>query len=104
MVTVRRDDVAAQNLRGQPTSWSTGSDAGGWLSCFASLTTLLLNQWTIQLGYAGLPMIGILVFLAPWVWIFARRPNFALASVFSNWPVLALPILALMSASWSSYP
>lgn len=90
-------------LRPRTTRTAATGDTAGWMLSFFSLTMLLLNQWSIALGYPGAPMVFILMFLLPWVWIILRQPSFALHQILSNWPLLALPLLALASSVWSDY-
>lgn len=78
-------------------------DSLGWTLSFISFTMLLLNQWSIRIG-SGLPVVVILLFLLPWLWIILRQPNFALYNIVSNWLLFALPLLALISTFWSDYP
>jgi len=80
------------------------ADMTGWVLTFLSFTMLLLNQWSIAVGLPGLPMVMIILFLLPWLWIILRQPSFALHNILSNFPLLALPLLALTSATWSNYP
>jgi exopolysaccharide production protein ExoQ len=78
-------------------------DALGWMLSCLSFTMLLLNQWSIRFG-SGLPTVVILLFLLPWLWIILRQPSFALHKIVTNWPLFALPVLALISTLWSDYP
>lgn len=79
-------------------------DITGWLLCFFSLSMLLINHWATTLPYQWLPMVVILLFLAPWAWVFIRQPIAAVRHVLAGWPLLALPVLALASTIWSDYP
>src|SRR5215472_15668115 len=77
------------------------ADRSDWALCFFSLTMLLSSTWTAQkIGTKA----SVLLFLLPWVWIAARNPNATIGRLLSNWPVLALPLFALLSAAWSDYP
>ncbi len=79
-------------------------DPSGWLVCFTSFTMLLLVSWSASRPGQSLTTIIILLFLAPWGWIVLRQPGDALLSLIVNWFVLALPLLAVVSALWSDYP
>lgn len=79
-------------------------DPGGWLVCFTSFTMLVLVSWSASRPGQSLTTIVILLFLAPWGWIILRQPGDALRSLIVNWVVLALPLLAMVSALWSDYP
>ena len=79
-------------------------DPLGWLVCFTSFTMLVLASWSASRPGQSLTTIVILLFLAPWGWIVLRQPGDALRSLIVNWVVLALPLLAVVSALWSDYP
>ena len=77
------------------------TDRSDWALCFFSFTMLLSGHWTAtQIGTTAV----VLLFLLPWVWIAARNPNATIGRLLSNWPVLALPLFALLSTAWSGVP
>jgi exopolysaccharide production protein ExoQ len=75
-----------------------------WLLCFTSLCSLLLVEWTYSLGISGAPMMAVLAFLMPTFVIAIIHPSTAFEGVVKNWPLFALPALALLSVFWSDYP
>ncbi len=79
-------------------------DPLGWLVCFTSFTMLLLVSWSASRPGQSLTTMVVLLFLAPWGWIVLRQPGDALLSLIVNWILLALPMLAVVSALWSDYP
>ena len=93
--------IRPSRLQVRTTRIDARGDLTAWVLCFLSLTVLFLNAWTISLG---LGMIGILLFLAPWGWLALRQPNAAIHHILSAWPLLALPMLALVSTIWSDFP
>jgi exopolysaccharide production protein ExoQ len=75
-----------------------------WLVCFVSFTMLLLISWSASRPGSSTTTIIVLLFLAPWAWIVARRPSTALQDILHNWLLVALPLLSMTSALWSDYP
>ena len=85
----------------QPAAFFARTDCSDWALCFFSFTMLLSGSWTAQkIGTTAV----VSLFLLPWVWIAARNPNATIGRLVSNWPVLALPLFALLSTAWSDYP
>jgi len=80
-----------------------GTDRVDWALCFVSFATLLSVQWARTQFQQG-TMVAILLFISPWLWVAARNPNATIGSLLSNWPVLALPLFALLSTAWSEVP
>jgi exopolysaccharide production protein ExoQ len=94
-------------LEGTPKVWigsrETLRDPLGWLACFVSFTMLLLiSQSTVRPG-EWTTTIVVLLFLAPWGWIVLRQPEEAFRAIIANWPLVLLPLLAMVSALWSDY-
>lgn len=79
-------------------------DPLGWLCCFVSFTMLLLISWSASRPGAWTTTVVVLLFLLPWGWIALRQPADALRAVLSNWFLLTLPLLSIVSTLWSDYP
>lgn len=75
-----------------------------WLLCFASFCALFLVEWTYSLGIPGAPMMAVLAFMMPAFVVAIIHPRAAFESTVKNWPLFALPLLALLSVLWSDYP
>src|SRR6185503_12026834 len=73
-----------------------GHPAVDWIASCVSFVSLL----SIQKAQT----VGVLFFILPWALIGLRRPVIAVQEVVRNWPLLALPVLALISTAWSDYP
>jgi exopolysaccharide production protein ExoQ len=50
------------------------------------------------------PMLMTLMFLAPWAVVSLIQPNRVVNDIFENWPLMLLPMLAVLSTAWSDYP
>jgi exopolysaccharide production protein ExoQ len=104
-LTFTNPGIASSPLCAPAMSRAPKADVSGWLLCFISLLLLLLNVWSIYYsGITYLPVIDILLFLSPWIWIYLRNPAVATVNLLSNWFLLALPGLTLISPIWSDYP
>src|SRR5215813_1937405 len=100
-LSVRIRVAGGPQSRPQPAAFFARTDCSDWALCFFSLTMLLSGTWTAQkIGTTAV----VSLFLLPWVWIAARNPNATIGRLLSNWPVLALPLFALLSTAWSDYP
>ena len=66
------------------------------LSCFLSFLGLELDE--------SIGTLAIVVFLIPWIVIVAPRLNQFGSGVIRNWPLLALPGIAILSVFWSRDP
>jgi O-antigen ligase len=91
----------AARLGPRPRTSFTTTELTDWALCFFSFAILLAGLWATPI--VGQATVNLL-FILPWVWIFARNANAASRSVLSNWPVLVLPLLAVLSTLWSDYP
>jgi exopolysaccharide production protein ExoQ len=67
-----------------------------WIACFVSFECLALAP--------AFGTLAILFFLVPWGFVAARRPMTAILGIYKNLPLLAVPLLALLSVGWSDYP
>jgi hypothetical protein len=76
-------------------------DLVSWLVCFTSLSLQLLMElsWRFNLTFAF-----VLGFLLPWAVVISRQPNSTVHALLTNWALLMLPILAVMSTISSNYP
>jgi exopolysaccharide production protein ExoQ len=72
-------------------------DLTDWALCFVSITGMLSGSWVGS-------TVSNLVLILPWVWIAARNLGATIGSLCSYWPILALPLFAILSAAWSDYP
>src|SRR5215831_8970482 len=100
-LSVRIRVAGGPQSRPQPAAFFARTDRSDWALCFFSLTMLLSGTWTAQkIGTTAV----VSLFLLPWVWIAARNPNATIGRLVSNWPVLALPLFALLSTAWSDVP
>ncbi len=80
----------------------TGS--ADWPLCFFSFVSLLLISWASIHNAQTAQPIAVLLFMLPILLIATMRPRTALHGILKNWPLLALPLLALLSTLWSNYP
>jgi exopolysaccharide production protein ExoQ len=88
-----------------PVGASERANASQWLLCFASLTLLVLQPTAYYyLPLPGAATVVIFLFMALSGFIALRQPNIALGGIVHNWPLLALPAMAMISAAWSDYP
>ena len=74
-----------------------------WTLCFISITSLLCIYWA-QTQFQRGSTAANLLFILPWALIAVRNPHAALGGLRAYWPVLALPVFAVLSAAWSDYP
>jgi exopolysaccharide production protein ExoQ len=75
-------------------------DLVSWLVCFTSLSMQLLMEWSWRFN---LTFAFVLGFLLPWAVVISRQPNSTVHALLTNWALLMLPILAIMSTIWSNY-
>jgi exopolysaccharide production protein ExoQ len=81
-----------------------GAEAAIWVAAFLSFAMLLLVDWALSMlgGAASTAVVGL--YVAPWAVIAAARPRALVAGLQEGWPLLLLPIFAVLSTAWSGYP
>jgi exopolysaccharide production protein ExoQ len=75
-----------------------------WLMCFFSIEMLMLQQSGQNLDVTWVATLVTFLFLLPWAAFCVLQPSAAIVSLISNWPLLTLPLFAMVSTVWSQYP
>jgi exopolysaccharide production protein ExoQ len=87
----------------RPVPMAASGSPAQWSLCFISIVMLLVQQWA-SASVPGAQMVVVAIFILSAFLLAVRQPALAFGSVLKNWPLLALPLLAVLSTLWSAYP